>query len=336
MEEEDPKNKLCSMYPRHQKPKFYEKKDPRSPDHLPIFRATVVLYDGTKYKGRPAGNKTEAHMNASREALKHALPKANNNNMSKIQPKQPKPKMLMIVDMETMPNFLVDIYDEFWSMSEFDIIACISHTSTHFKNLPTRVMKEVCPHVDTFIPLMMGGFLSQNSYKQYIVVTLDKFGDKLVDLVKMDGMSWSSNDVNIVVVTHYNQLDHFLPGYKRDIALQKMLYMSAETQHHKILRDIFTNSGIDAKTLELAAYFLRYPLKLNFDVECYDRITVIGIFDAMKKQLLVDWAPDTHHANYAKLVGNKIIQTMFDYDMDKLNVVPSFGHIVLLDPRIIK
>ncbi len=162
------------------------------PDHNPSFISTVTVNRET-YKGLTSSTKKNAETNAALEAFNYI-------NITCFDNTKSLHKICILIDADNLPNIDNEITIRELSNDNLDIFMFMSKTNPIAnKRLPNEVIIIISPSTkqesnNICITTYTGSLLTKGLYDMYFIVTCDKFGAPLVDMIKDDTLYWNSKE----------------------------------------------------------------------------------------------------------------------------------------------
>lgn len=191
MTDKDILQKLCQKY-KFSDPEYVTIKS--GPDHNPSFISTVTV-NGETYKGHSSNTKKNSETQAAIEAFNYInmtyLHNVKNSNSHKI---------CILIDADNLPNIDNEITIKELSNNNLNIFMFMSKANPITnKRIANEVIKIISPNtrpdsIDVCITTYAGSFLTKDLYDKYFIVTCDKFGLSLVDMIKNDNYYWNSKE----------------------------------------------------------------------------------------------------------------------------------------------
>ena len=168
-------------------------------DHLPLWKSTVILCDGTSFTGKTYNSKITAEGDAAEKAYKNIVKGSNLDTVLEVTSEKVKfdskvtlnnvsnnlsKNACLLVDLENLPNFVHEL--KIKNITVYGFIGKFHHMCD--KPLPKDVIKIVSDSTrpngsDSMIQLYVGYLLSLNKFDEFIIATRDKFGYSLVDAI---------------------------------------------------------------------------------------------------------------------------------------------------------
>lgn len=188
------KNRLQEYYQKQKLPlPIYDSTNLSSVPHLPSWRATVTLYDGTQYDSPVCTTKTKAELGAAECALKvvDCIPPSTKPSIAEKHFRYP---IYVFIDVENQSSDAVIELCHRCRISTNLIIYAISgfkHVSATKDYPDKRVIKMLSPSsrrdgADFYMVMKIGECLGEMkvSAGSVVVVTRDHFGDVMEDILK--------------------------------------------------------------------------------------------------------------------------------------------------------
>ncbi len=210
------KNRLQELYQKQKLPlPIYDSTNLSSVPHIPSWRATVTLYDGTQYDSPICSTKTKAEIGAAECALKVAGVEHNSAKPSIVE-KHFRYPVYVFIDVENQsPDAVIELCQRCRVSTNLIIYAIcgFKHVSATKDYDDKRVIKALSPSsrrdgADFYIATKIGECLGEMkvSAGSVVVVTRDHFGDVMEDILRNQlGEKRTRHAVSIDEVMTYHE-----------------------------------------------------------------------------------------------------------------------------------
>lgn len=164
-------------------------------DHLPRWQCRVTTSDKIVAIGGVKKNKSEASMSAAKKVLKII-------NNKPIVMKSVPDRTVLLVDVENLPKFVDSVVKIYNNLDIYAFVGkkhCLAH-----KEVPNGVHKILSPSTrqdgtDTCMQVYVGYLLANNKYDNYLIATMDHYGDVLVEMINHHKLIWEGKEARVVV-----------------------------------------------------------------------------------------------------------------------------------------
>jgi hypothetical protein len=181
----NPKNILQQYCQKHKLPVPIYKTKSKGHQHKLLWKARVILFDGSAINGSYTSTKVHAEMIAAENALKYIV-KSNKPNKPNNGYREVQKRTCLLVDVENLPSFIDDVVSNIRGLDIYGFVG--KHHCLVDKDLPNNAIKIVSPSTrkdgtDSCMQMYVGYLLTLNKYDTYYIATRDHFGGALVDVI---------------------------------------------------------------------------------------------------------------------------------------------------------